>query len=78
MLGGEHMSVDVDVVQLPLTFTAKEGIRSCWKDWTEKFNGDSQKLIVSLREKRLKFPAVQAENGQVSCMYFLLFFVFIY
>ena len=60
------MSVDVDVVQLPLTFTTKEGIRSCWKDWTEKFDGDSDNLIVSLREKRLKFPTVEAENGQVS------------
>ena len=57
----------VDVVQLPLTFTVEQGIRSLWKDWTDKFNGNCQKLTTALKERHEKFPTVEAENGQVRC-----------
>ena len=57
----------VDVVQLPLTFTVEQGIRSLWRDWIDKFNGNRQKLTTALRERHEKFPTVEAENGQVCC-----------
>ena len=57
----------VDVVQLPLTFTVEQGIRSLWRDRTDKFNENCQKSITARRERQEKFPTVEAENGQICC-----------
>ena len=62
----------VDVVQLPLTFTVEEGVRSSWTDWTEKFDGNLEKLTTALRERQEEFPTIEATNGQVRAPSFVL------
>ena len=61
----------VDVVQLPLTFTAEEGVRSSWTEWTGKFDGNLEKLTTALRERREEFPNIEATNGQVRASSFV-------